>query len=67
MRRWEYKHGLLTSVQNSDDLEKELNLAGADGWELVDVRRKERPIMHRRGNAFKEAWDYDLLFKRELP
>lgn len=69
MKRWEYKHGMLVSVQTSEDLERELNAIGAEGWEVIDVRRKERPIMSRRDRgsvAFKEAYDYDFIFKREV-
>lgn len=69
MRRWEYKQGLLKSVQASDDLERELNALGAEGWELVDARRKVMPIMSRRERgavAFVDAFDWEFLFKREV-
>jgi hypothetical protein len=69
VRRWQYRQGLIKSVQSSDDLERELNAMGAEGWEIVDARRKERPIMSRRERgavAFVDAFDWEFLFKREI-
>jgi hypothetical protein len=68
MRKFEYKHGIV-KAPSSDELEKELNALGADGWEVVEMRREPVPQLRRNPpgtTGMYNLYDYEFVFKREI-